>query len=151
MRFLRLLFVLTLFILLSNASFAHGSSTVSGYGCRIGNVVYTQYLGSTNFWGTTYKVYNSNGQVYNIDYNPGEQCNWIESNDIYDQGSQCWANNYVNPTNNQNGAGYGTYVHYSVDLCNVSLPFDDYVWVMLLAVGGMGAYVISKRKITPSI
>ncbi|MBB2144313.1 hypothetical protein GM921_02340 [Pedobacter sp. LMG 31464] len=151
MRFLRLLFVLTLFTLLNTVSFAHGSSSVSDYGCRIGDAVYTQYLGSTNFWGTTYKVYNRNGQVYAIDYSPGEQCNYIESNDIYDQGSQCWVNNYVNPTNNQSGASYGTYVHYTVDLCNVSLPLDDYVWVLLLLVGGVGAYVISTRRITTTI
>ncbi|MFA6277710.1 MAG: hypothetical protein WC622_13225 [Pedobacter sp.] len=147
MRFSRLLFVLMLFTLLSNPSFAHGTSTVSGYGCRVGDAVFTQYLGTTHFWGTTYKVYNSNGQSYNVDYSPGEQCNYIESNDIYDQGKQCWVNSYVNPTNNQTGASYGTYVYYSLDICNVNLPIDDYVWVLLLAVGGVGAYVISKKRI----
>ncbi|MFD0941779.1 hypothetical protein [Pedobacter boryungensis] len=143
MRFLRSLFILTLFTLLSNTSFA---TTVSGYGCRIGDVVFTQYLGSTYFWGTTYKVYNRNGQVYSVDYSPGQQCNYIESNNIYDQGRQCWVNTYVNPMNNQDGASYGTYVYYSVDICNVNLPLDDYVWIMVLVAGGVGAYVISKKR-----
>jgi hypothetical protein len=147
MRFLRSLFVLMLLTLVSNVSFAHGSSTAYGYGCRLADAVYTQYLGSSNFWGITFKVYNRNGQAYNVDYSPGEQCNYIESNDIIDQGGQCWVNTYVNPTNNQTGVSYGTYVYYSVDVCNVSLPLDDYVWVMLLAVGGVGAYVISKKRI----
>ncbi|MFI5452583.1 hypothetical protein ACHMWN_10535 [Pedobacter sp. UC225_61] len=145
MRFLRSLFILTLLTLFGNTSFAHGTSTISGYGCRVGDVVYTQYMGNTSFYGTTYKVYNRNGQYYNIDYSPGEQCNYIESNDLIDQGGQCWVNTYVNPSNNQSGVSYGSNVRYTLDVCNV--PLDDYVWVILLAFGGMGAYVIAKKRI----
>lgn len=144
MKFLKYIIAIV-FILIS--VFLAKADVKSGNGCRIGDVVWTDYLGSTSFYGTDYSTYNRNGQLYNIDYNPGTQCDYIEVSKIQSQNKQCWVNSAVNPKNDQTGASYGTLVSYTVNTCKAptGLPLDDFVWVIILVAGGLGAFVISKK------
>lgn len=123
------------------------ATVISSYGCRTGDVVYANKMGTTNWYGADYDVYDRNGTKYSVNYNPGEQCDQVEVESISNQGSACWVNSYVNPNNNNTGVGgYGTFVHYTVNTCTpMNLPLDDYTWAILLVVGGLGAFYISKK------
>ena len=133
-----------------SASATNGSNTVTGYGCNLGSRVYTQKIGTSTFWGDQFDVYNSNGTNYPIDWNNTSQCNYINANNIVDQKRTCWVNSYVNPTNNNSGVSYGTIVYYSATTCStnppVGLPLEDYIPLFMIAIGGMGAFVIANKK-----
>lgn len=155
MKFCKHIFLLFSILFVHNIVSAHYSSgTVTGVGCNLGNKVYTQKIGTSNFWGTQYDVYNANGANYAIDWNNSSQCNYINSNNIVDQGKACWVSSYVNPTNNNSGVSYGSLVYYSVQTCSVNppvgLPLDDYIWVLLAISAGFGAYMITKRQLHSS-
>ncbi|MGF1924265.1 MAG: hypothetical protein ACQUHE_08795, partial [Bacteroidia bacterium] len=122
-------YLIALFISLSisQTAFAHYgsdgySNIVKGIGCNLGSRVYTQKMGTSTFWGTQYDVYNYSGTNYPINWNNTSECNSINSNDINDKQKACWVNNYVNPTNNNNGASYGTLVYYEVEVCSSNPP-----------------------------
>jgi hypothetical protein len=155
MKFLKYIIIITSILVTSQNVSAHygsgSSNTVSGYGCNLGNRVYTNKIGTSTFYGTQFDVYNYSGTNYAIDWNNSSQCNYINANDIDDQNKPCWVNNYVNPTNNNSGVNYGTLVYYSTQTCSVNppvgLPLDDYIWIVLLSVACLGVYFIYKRDL----
>ncbi len=143
MKFVKYIFSLFIFFSLTQTTNAHyGNST---YGCNLGNVIYTQKLGTTRFHGTDFDVYNANGPSYPIDWNNASTPNQVNSNNVHDQGVQCWVNSYVNPKNDQTGAAYGSLVQYTVNVNN--LPLDDYIWVFMVIIGAFGAYTITKKEL----
>ena len=155
MKFLK--YILALSLLLTVQQYVNatsGPNTVSGYGCNLGNRIYTNKIGTSNFYGTSFDVYNSNGTNYAINWNNTSICNNINANAIVDQRKACWVNSYVNPTNNNSGISNGTLFYYSVETCTVNppvrVPLDDYVWVFITLTGCLGAYVIHKKQLLSS-
>ncbi|MES2652331.1 MAG: hypothetical protein V4663_11360 [Bacteroidota bacterium] len=159
MKSLKYILVLFVYLTISKNALAHygsggSSNTVSGYGCNLGNRVYTNKIGTSNFYGTSYDVYNYSGTNYPINWNNTSECNNINANDIDDKKRACWVNTYVNPTNNNSGVSYGTLVYYTLETCSVNppvgLPLDDYIWVFVVVIGGIGAYFITRKGLIPS-
>lgn len=136
------------FFLIGNTENALATYGTSGYGCNLGNVVYTQKIGTTKFYGTDYDVYKSNGTSYPIDWNNASTPYQINSNNIVSQNEACWVNSYVNPKNNNSGVSYGTLVYYTVNPTNV--PLDDYVGFIVLIIGAFGAFAIYHKHLLPS-
>ncbi len=148
MNFLKNIFLLFLFICSAQNTFAHYGT--SGYGCNLGNVVYTQKIGTTKFYGTYYDVYKSNGTNYPIDWNNSSTPLQINSNNIQDQNKACWVNSYVNPQNNNSGVSYGSLVYYTVNPNQTEVPLDDYVGLIIILIGGVGAFALYKKGLIPS-
>lgn len=136
-----------IFTILIVISYSSSAATVSGVGCNLGNRIYTVKIGTTIFWGDTYDVYSSNGTAYNINWNNTSQCDQINSNQVSNKNTKCWVNSYVNPPNNNTGVSTGNLANYTLQTCQVNLPLDDYIWVVLIMIGTMGTYYISKRGI----
>jgi hypothetical protein len=149
MKFIKYIIIFFLVIGIQQSVKATGGTTISGYGCSLGNQVYVNKIGTSNFWGTQYDVYNSNGTSYPIDWNNTSQCNSINTNSVVSQNKACWVNSYVNPTNNNSGVSNGTLVYYTTRSC-VPLPLDDYIWLFIILIGTVGAYFIYKKQLIPS-
>ncbi len=133
---------------LNENTFAHYGT--SGYGCNLGNVIYTQKIGTSKFYGTDYDVYKSNGTSYPIDWNNASTPNQINSNKVFSQNESCWVNSYVNPKNNNTGVSYGTLVHYTVNPNQTNVPLDDYVGLILILIAGTGAFALYKKQLLTS-
>ncbi len=130
------------------------ANSVSGIGCNLGNRVYTNKIGTSTFYGTPYDVYSSNGTSYVINWNNTSTCDNINAMNIVDKNQACWVSSYVNPTNNNSGVSYGTLVNYSLETCTtdppVGMPLDDYNWVILAAISGLGIYFLTKKQLISS-
>lgn len=144
MKVLKYIIVIILFVSLGKAASA---TTISGTGCMIyGNTVFVDKMGTASFGSNNIDVYNSNGTRYIIDYNNSGQCDQIPGNSVRDQNKSCWVGSRVNGPNDQSGVIWGNTYTYTVNTCTpMNLPLDDYTWVILLAVGGIGAFYISKK------
>jgi hypothetical protein len=119
---------------------------MSATGCRSGDVIYAQKLGTTKFYGTNYDVYNSNGLNYLIDYNNSSQAGKVNINNVISTGSQCWINTYLNPKNNQDNAIWGTKVTYTVNPPQ-NLPLDDYSWLLIAGTAAIAGYYLSRKAL----
>ncbi len=148
MKFLKSIILLIILITIYFKASANGSS--SGYGCNLGNVIYTQKMGTSKFYGNDYDVYNSNGTRYAIDWNNTSTPNQINSDSIVDQRETCWVNSYVNPKNNNTGVSWGTLVQYTVNNNQTNVPLDDYVGLILILVAGTGAFALYKKQLISS-
>lgn len=146
-----------------------------GTGCRIGDNVYTEYLGMTSYYGNPndkVSVYRANGIrliVVNGQGYSGYQCGKIN---VYEGGSRynsstnsnewypavnevlgtvssasCMVSNNVNTSS----GGKGDIIKFEINnpqYCSsrpINAPLDNYIWVLIFAVGGIGAYLISKK------
>ncbi|KLT66613.1 hypothetical protein [Pedobacter sp. BMA] len=104
-------------------------------------VIYTSPIGQTKFHGNgTYKVYNRNGAVKYKVYNPVANCDEYSPSEIRSHSEAgyagCWVNTYVNATDNQDGAAYGSWVEVDERAsCVATLPIDDYVPFLLIPIG----------------
>lgn len=138
-----------IFAILIAISYSSNAATVSGTGCNLGNRIYTVKIGTANFWGTPIDVYSSTATAYDINWNNNSQCNKINANQVSNNTSKtCWVNPYVPPANNNSGVSSGNLAGYTLQTCpQTNLPLDDYIWVVLVIVGSIGAYYISKRGI----
>lgn len=154
MKFFNYILLIALFATSYQCAKASSTNTVSGIGCNLGNRIYTQKIGTSNFYGASYDVYNANGTNYAIDWNNKSTCDNINASDIYDKKTACWVSSCVNPTNNNSGVSYGTLVNYSLETCSanppVGLPLDDYNLFIIFAVSALGIYFITKKRLIPS-
>lgn len=137
--------LLFVFFFLCFGSIKVSATGVSGVGCNLGNRIYINKLGTTNFWGTSFDVYDSNGTSYPIDWNNTSQCNSVNTSAASSTGQACWVNSYVNPPNNNSGSSHGTKFTYATTVCNV--PFDTDTWVLIVLSGGFGGYFILRREL----
>ncbi|RYF15680.1 MAG: hypothetical protein EOO42_16935 [Flavobacteriales bacterium] len=141
----------------------------SGYGCLVGNFVFTEYIGEEHPYDPSNpltKYYKFNGNNIEINYNNynssnannyGYDCTKINifgasgtgpaQQEYVGQNTSC-----VTAANlNSSIKGNGTYVYYSYKnaaYCGgapMPLPLDDYNWAIILAVGIIGGFVISKK------
>ncbi|MDY0907431.1 hypothetical protein [Pedobacter sp. CFBP9032] len=133
----------------------------SGFGCRDGNRIYVNYLGTSEWYGTTFKVYDINGPSYEIYYNSDPannyDCHKINSNQAYNQVNNatyvtsnnanqgtCWIDNIANKSNTSQG-GYATYVSYTIDCPankTANLPLDDYTPFLIIPFGIFAIFFI---------
>lgn len=138
-----------------------------GYGCLVGNTVYMQYLGEGYPYGTgsqKLKYYKSNGPSAGLNYN--NYSSTKPNNYNYECGkinvfSASGGNPAQQEYTTQNAScitssdlggpvsGNGTYVYYSYNnptYCASSpptqVPLDGQIWMLLLAVGAIGALMI---------
>lgn len=147
MKFLRLLFVLPLFL----------SQTASAQvGCRIGNYILTDPTGGTHMNG------NVPSPIYA--YSPGS------ANTIYirnwDQDPNCGilrnvSNRYprvsggsgnpsgdCSPSNNYGDIGQLVNYNPADNSCvPTNVPLDDYIWVLILAIAGFGFLLLNKQGV----
>ena len=147
------------------------NAQTSGYGCLVSSTIYRQYLGEGYPYGRgsqKMKYYKSNGTFVVLNYNnynntkPNNynyECNKVN---VFGASSSGPAQQeYVSQNiscviaTNLDGSvsGNGTYVYYSYNNPNycsgsqpVQAPIDNgYIWILIFAVGGIGAYLISKK------
>jgi hypothetical protein len=138
------------FVILFSANNSR-AAIVSGVGCNLGNTIYTFKLGTTNWFGTNIDVYSTTTKVYNINWDNTSQCDQINANQVGKNGNECWINSYVNPTNNNSNIGHGSLATYTVNTCpQVNLPLDNYTWVLIVIIGGFGAYGITRKELINS-
>jgi len=125
----------------------------SGVGCNLGNRIYTRKIGTTNFWGTKFDVYDSNGAAYPINWNRQiVSCDNVEDYNVKSQAKSCWVNSTVPKENTNGGSGNGDIVSYTkcIGKPNANLPLDDYIWVLLVAVAAFGSTYIIRSKFNTS-
>ena len=168
-KYLKYLVVLVLFLI----SVFMAKAQTSGTGCRIGDNVYTEYLGTGSYYGNNndiMKVYNINGPkllvVNGQGYN-GYQCGKIN---VY-SGGQRWngSTNVPYPAVNEvlgtvstnscmvstsasvSNGGKANIIQYKINnptyCVPEELPIDDYSSLIVLATAAIGAYFISKKGI----
>lgn len=160
-------FILIVFIILFSC--INAKSQISGYGCLVGNTVYTQYLGNASPYHPSNpptRFYRSNGNSVGINYNnynsskPNNynyECNKINifgssaggpaQQEYTLQGSSCVTSTSLGGPI----AGNGDYVFYNYNkpaYCSsptVPVPLDDYIFPIMICIGGLSAYFISKK------
>ncbi len=131
MNFTKIIFI---FALLLSAFFAQAD-----YGCNTGNLIYPNARGTNDANGDP-RYYNTNPitiRWWDQDPNCG-----IRSNKIYTRTSGD-DNCAVDGTN----TGVVYYYNPNDNNC-IPLPLDDYVWVMILAMGGIGYYILRKKRLS---
>jgi hypothetical protein len=127
--------ILTLSLLLSSFCLQ------ANYGCYTGSTIYPNATGGVNGSGDPY-YYNSEPitlRTWDGDTRCGIRDNKVYQRTNGDDNCQIVAGNwgtiwYYNPADNN---------------C-VPLPLDDYIWVMILAAGGIGYYILKKNKLALS-
>ena len=145
----------------------------SGYGCRIGNIIYTQYIGDEHPHHPSNpltKYYNSNGNKIDIHYNNydsskpnnyGYDCTKINVFDASSTGpaqqeytkqnTSCVTSAYLGGPIIGDGGDYVYFSYKNPNYCSnippVGLPIDDYAWAFVLAVGAIGGIIISKKGV----
>lgn len=133
-------------ILCSFTGFVSAQVMITDIGCDRGSAMYTQKIGTTNFWGTLYDVYYS-GKSYPIDPNNTSACNSINKNTVItgktvNGQSTCWVASSVPPTNSSSGVTWGTFSQYTLKDCTQNVPLDTNTWVLLLGTALLGSYAI---------
>jgi hypothetical protein len=108
----------------------------ANYGCNIGNYIYPNATGGHNNSGDPL-YYNSDPitiRWWDQDPNCG-----IRDNKIY-------ARTNGDDNCEVNGSNWGVVYYFNpADNNCIPLPIDDYVWVLVFLVGGVGALAIRKR------
>ncbi|MES2418780.1 MAG: hypothetical protein V4541_11375 [Bacteroidota bacterium] len=140
MKFIKIIILILAFFILNV------QQSNAAVGCRLGDIIYSQKLGTTKFYGTNYDVYKINGQNYTVDYDNQSIFGGVNVNNVSQPGNQCWINSYLNPKNNQDNALWGNLVTFTVNPPQ-NLPLDDYTWLFLLPVGGLGVYYLSRKTL----
>ncbi|TKC01160.1 hypothetical protein [Pedobacter cryotolerans] len=157
--------ILILFLLLNINSI---KAQTTGYGCLFNSRIYQQYLGEASpYGGAKMRYYKSNGTYVDINYNNynsskpnyyGYECNKVnsfpasqvgpEQKEFVSQGKSC----IISTSRGGEINGHGDYVYYSYNnptYCStskpVNVPLDSYIWLLILGVGGIGAFLISKK------
>ena len=143
--------ILILLICVSLAGVA-SATRITVTGCNNGSYIYITSIGYTEFSGEMHQVYDSNGQkirIYNNeDGKDSPKCNEVAAANISNNynSPQCWINSYVNPKNNSTGASWQTNTVITYDDCStLNMPLDDYIPLLILLVGSLGAIFIKKQ------
>lgn len=147
MKRLSLKVLLILVVVSLSAGIADAQTTKSGTGCYLdtstGQKIFTKKLGRQKWYENNYDVYSNSVDVYKVAWsNP--QCNEATVSGSF---GNCWVNSQVNSANNSSGAQWGTLMNYTVTTCPpVNVPLDDYIWLVMLIVMGLGTFHLSKNK-----
>lgn len=130
MKFLK--YILAAFLLILSFS------AMANYGCNLGNTIYPNATGGVNASG--YPTYYASEPI-TIRWWDGDPNCGIRDNRIYprtDGNDKCQVN----------GVNWGTVYYFNPadnNCAPMNLPLDDYTWVILAVVGGLGALYISKK------
>lgn len=145
----------------------------SGYGCRIGNFVFTEYLGEASPYhpsNPTTKFFNSNGPRIEINYNNydnskpnnyGYDCTKINilkasgtgpaQQEYIKQNTSCVTSSFLGGSIDGGGGDYVYFSYKNPTYCNntppMGLPIDDYAWAIVLVTGITGGIIISRKEI----
>lgn len=113
-------------------------NSMANYGCNVGNQIYPNATGGVNASG--YPTYYASEPI---------TIRW------WDEDPNCGIrDNRISPRSNNedkcqvNGVNWGTVYYFNPadNSCKpMNLPLDDYTWAILLVVGGIGAFYISKK------
>lgn len=162
-------YLLILFLFISTSCLADDS----GNGCRIGDKVYTQYLGTAYPYGPengSSKYYQNSNYIpiyYGYGYNQhqGYKCGFIN---IY-PASSYWngQENVAIPAENEitssqfnscvissslggsviSNGDYVGYTYNRTSSCYVATPLDDYIWLLVISFCALGYYFLKKKKV----
>jgi hypothetical protein len=145
----------------------YGTNVSATQGCLIDGAFYTSYTGMIRLAGNPEiigdkPVYNSNGQLYLINYNGAtfEVCNTVPVNrygngDPLRNGPLCFVMSNATYTGYPQSGGVrvaptypsrnGTLQNFTISCVVTALPLDDYLPVYILILGGIGAIFIRKH------
>ncbi|TKC06694.1 hypothetical protein FA048_15950 [Pedobacter polaris] len=113
----------------------------ANYGCNIGSYIYPNATGGLNPSGDPY--YHNNSPITIRTWDGDTRCG-IRNNKIYPRSSGDDNCQVV-------GGNWGVIYYFNPKDNNcVPLPLDDYAWVLILAVGGMGYFMLRKKLILNS-
>ncbi len=133
---MKLFTLFTFFLLMANVS------VKANYGCNTGNSIYPNATGGLNPSGSPY-YYNSNPITIRT-WDGDSRCG-IRDNKIYPRSSGDDNCQIV-------GGNWGVIYYYNpADNNCVPLPLDDYAWVLILALGGLGYLMLKKRLMAPAV
>jgi hypothetical protein len=151
MNILRYFIILVLSLISCVGVFATTTATVKG--CMINSqaFIYTQYLGSYEYQVNQY--YKPKFDTYSQSSTAEYRQEWYNENNCphfqsYNIGSSQCAVQGITYANSNGVQNLGLTVTYTLDYTgcepNVGVPLDDYVWVILLFAGLMGAIMLVK-------